>query len=113
MGPTRWSRLATLEHPLSSVVNAPVGAGIRIERLNEFPFNLYDSLSKISNEPAPSIATRLMGALPAAVLLTAVNSRSALPGSVTGFESNRRSGSRDKACQVGLALRERVVRPSL
>lgn len=34
--------IATWAHPLSSVVNALVGAGIRIERLNEFPFSPYD-----------------------------------------------------------------------
>jgi SAM-dependent methyltransferase len=36
------ARLATWAHPFSSVVNALVGAGIRIERLNEFPFSPYD-----------------------------------------------------------------------
>jgi SAM-dependent methyltransferase len=36
------ARLATWAHPLSSVVNALLGAGIRIERLNEFPFSPYD-----------------------------------------------------------------------
>ena len=36
------ARLATWAHPLSSVVNALVGAGLHIERLNEFPFSPYD-----------------------------------------------------------------------
>ena len=34
--------LATWAHPLSSVVNALVSAGIQIERLNEFPFSPYN-----------------------------------------------------------------------
>lgn len=36
------ARLAVWSHPLSSVVNALIGAGLRIERLNEFPFSPYD-----------------------------------------------------------------------
>jgi len=36
------TRLATWAHPLSSVVNALVGAGLHIEQLNEFPFSPYD-----------------------------------------------------------------------
>ncbi len=36
------ARLATWAHPLSSVVNALVGAGIEIRRLNEFPYSPYN-----------------------------------------------------------------------
>jgi SAM-dependent methyltransferase len=36
------ARLATWGHPLSSVVDALVGAGIRIERMREFPYSPYD-----------------------------------------------------------------------
>jgi len=36
------AKLATWAHPLSSVVNALVGVGIQVERLNEFPFSPYN-----------------------------------------------------------------------
>lgn len=36
------AKLATWAHPLSSVVNALAGAGIQVERLNEFPFSPYN-----------------------------------------------------------------------
>lgn len=36
------TKLAVWAHPLSSVINALVGAGIRVERLNEFPFSPYN-----------------------------------------------------------------------
>jgi len=36
------AKLAVWAHPLSSVINALVGAGIRVERLNEFPFSPYN-----------------------------------------------------------------------
>ena len=36
------SRVAVWVHPLSSVVNALIDCGIRIERLNEFPFSPYN-----------------------------------------------------------------------
>jgi 2-polyprenyl-3-methyl-5-hydroxy-6-metoxy-1,4-benzoquinol methylase len=36
------TKMAVWAHPLSSVINALVGAGIRVERLNEFPFSPYN-----------------------------------------------------------------------
>lgn len=36
------ARLATWSHPLSSVLNALIDAGITIARLNEFPYSPYD-----------------------------------------------------------------------
>jgi SAM-dependent methyltransferase len=36
------AKTATWAHPFSSVVNALVGAGLRVERLNEFPFSPYN-----------------------------------------------------------------------
>lgn len=36
------AEFATWPHPLSGVLNALIGAGIQIERLNEFPFSPYD-----------------------------------------------------------------------
>ena len=36
------TKLAVLALPLSNVINALVGAGIRVERLNEFPFSPYN-----------------------------------------------------------------------
>ena len=36
------ARLATWAHPLSSVINAMIGVGIRIERVSEFPFSPYN-----------------------------------------------------------------------
>ena len=51
-GAAAVARLATWAHPLSSVVNALVGAGIRIERLNEFPYSPYDCLpGLVEREP--------------------------------------------------------------
>lgn len=38
------SRVAVWAHPLSSVVNALIDAGIRIDHLNEFPFSPYNCL---------------------------------------------------------------------
>ena len=44
--------LETWAHPISSVVNALVDAGTRIERLNEFPFSPYDCLDGlVEREP--------------------------------------------------------------
>lgn len=36
------AKLAVWAHPLSNVVNALIGAGIRVERLTEFPFSPYN-----------------------------------------------------------------------
>jgi SAM-dependent methyltransferase len=36
------ARLATWAHPLSNVLNALIGVGIQIERVNEFPFSPYN-----------------------------------------------------------------------
>jgi SAM-dependent methyltransferase len=36
------ARLATWAHPISSVINALLGAGIQVERVNEFPFSPYN-----------------------------------------------------------------------
>lgn len=36
------AKLATWAHPISRVINALVGVGIRIERVGEFPFSPYD-----------------------------------------------------------------------
>ena len=36
------TKMAVWAHPLASVINALVGAGIRVERLNEFPFSPYN-----------------------------------------------------------------------
>lgn len=36
------AKLAVWAHPLASVVNALIGAGIQVERLNEFPFSPYN-----------------------------------------------------------------------
>lgn len=41
-GSAAVAKLATWAHPFSDVVNALVGAGIRVERLNEFPFSPYN-----------------------------------------------------------------------
>ena len=36
------TKMAVWAHPLSSVINALVGAGIRVERVNEYPFSPYN-----------------------------------------------------------------------
>ena len=36
------ARLATWAHPISSVINALLGAGNQVERVNEFPFSPYN-----------------------------------------------------------------------
>lgn len=36
------TKLATWSHPLSRVINALIGVGIQIERVNEFPFSPYN-----------------------------------------------------------------------
>ena len=36
------SKIVTWAHPLSEVINALINAGIRIERMNEFPFSPYN-----------------------------------------------------------------------
>jgi SAM-dependent methyltransferase len=41
-GSAAVAKMAVWAHPLSDVVNALIGAGIRIERLNEFPFSPYN-----------------------------------------------------------------------
>lgn len=41
-GPDVVTRLATWAHPISRVINALVGVGIRVERVNEFPFSPYN-----------------------------------------------------------------------
>lgn len=41
-GADAMAKMAVWTHPMSDVVNALLGAGIRIERLNEFPFSPYD-----------------------------------------------------------------------
>ena len=46
------ARLATWAHPLSSVINALIAVGIRIERVNEFafsPYNCFDGM--VEREP--------------------------------------------------------------
>lgn len=46
------ARLATWAHPLSSVVNALIGAGIQVERLNEFSFSPYNCFKgMVEREP--------------------------------------------------------------
>lgn len=46
------ARLATWAHPLSSVCNALIGAGIQIELLNEFPFSPYNCFEgMVEREP--------------------------------------------------------------
>lgn len=46
------AELATWAHPLSSVINALVGVGIQIERLNEFPFSPYNCFpAMVEREP--------------------------------------------------------------
>lgn len=46
------SKLATWAHPLSSVINALIGAGIQIERVNEFPFSPYNCFEgMVEREP--------------------------------------------------------------
>jgi len=46
------ARLATWTHPLSGVVNALIDAGIRIERVNEFPFSPYNCFAGlVEREP--------------------------------------------------------------
>ena len=36
------TRLATWPHPMSDVINALIGVGIRVERVSEFPFSPYN-----------------------------------------------------------------------
>ena len=46
------AKLATWAHPLSSVINALIGAGIQVERVNEFsfsPYNCFDDM--VEREP--------------------------------------------------------------
>jgi SAM-dependent methyltransferase len=44
--------LATWAHPLSSVINALVDAGIQVERVNEFPFSPYNCfVGMVEREP--------------------------------------------------------------
>ena len=51
-GPAAMARLATWSHPLSSVLNALLAAGIRIERVNEFPFSPYNCFAGlVEREP--------------------------------------------------------------
>jgi SAM-dependent methyltransferase len=46
------ARLATWAHPLSSVINALIAAGIRIERVNEFAFSPYNCFAgMVEREP--------------------------------------------------------------
>jgi len=46
------AKLATWAHPLSSVVNALIGVGIQVERLNEFPYSPYNCFEgMIEREP--------------------------------------------------------------
>lgn len=46
------AQLATWSHPLSSVINALVGAGIRIERVDEFAYSPYDCFEgMVEREP--------------------------------------------------------------
>ena len=46
------AKLATWTHPLSRVVNALVGVGIQVERLNEFPFSPYNCFEgMVEKEP--------------------------------------------------------------
>ncbi|MCU7865616.1 MAG: class I SAM-dependent methyltransferase [Candidatus Thiodiazotropha sp. (ex Lucinoma borealis)] len=46
------AKLATWAHPLSSVVNALVGVGIQVERVNEFPFSPYNCFEgMVEREP--------------------------------------------------------------
>jgi len=45
-------KLATWAHPMSSVINALLNVGIRIERVNEFPFSPYNCFEgMIEREP--------------------------------------------------------------
>ena len=46
------AELATWTHPISSVINALIGAGIEIEHVNEFPFSPYDCFEGLQ-EQAP------------------------------------------------------------
>jgi SAM-dependent methyltransferase len=41
-GSATVAKMATWAHPFSDIVNALAGAGILVERLNEFPFSPYD-----------------------------------------------------------------------
>lgn len=41
-GAAAVAKMAVWPHPMADVVNALLGAGIRIERLNEFPFSPYN-----------------------------------------------------------------------
>jgi SAM-dependent methyltransferase len=44
--------LATWAHPLSSVINSLIGAGIRVDRVNEFPFSPYNCFEgMVEREP--------------------------------------------------------------
>lgn len=46
------AKLATWAHPMSSVINALVNAGIQIERVNEFPFSPYNCFEgMVEREP--------------------------------------------------------------
>jgi SAM-dependent methyltransferase len=46
------TKLATWAHPLSSVINALTAAGIRVERLKEFPFSPYNCFEgMVEREP--------------------------------------------------------------
>jgi len=46
------AKLAIWAHPLSSVVNALIGAGIQVERLNEFPYSPYNCFEgMVEREP--------------------------------------------------------------
>ncbi|WP_230971341.1 class I SAM-dependent methyltransferase [Nitrogeniibacter aestuarii] len=46
------AELATWSHPISSVINALVRVGIRVERFNEYPFSPYDCFEGME-EPEP------------------------------------------------------------
>jgi SAM-dependent methyltransferase len=41
-GAQATAKMAVWAHPLSEVINSLVGAGIRVERLNEYPFSPYN-----------------------------------------------------------------------
>ncbi len=46
------AKLATWAHPISSVINALLGVGITIERVNEFPFSPYNCFEgMVEREP--------------------------------------------------------------
>lgn len=70
-GANAVARLATWAHPISSVVNALVGAGIAIQRVNEFPFSPYNCFEgMVEREPGRFYLTHRGNDVPIVYSLT-------------------------------------------